>query len=73
MPKEYITKKATDVIHLRNFYRILIKLLCIFYMIMAVFIVKIFIYNFYLTKNDYFVVTTFGKLIGIDPQSKANQ
>lgn len=69
MPKAYITKKATDIIYLRNSYRKLIKFVLFLYLLMGLVLVQIFIYNFYSTKNDYFVVTTFGKLIAIPPQN----
>lgn len=72
MPKAYITKKATDVTYLRSAYRKLIKFILFFYLITGAVLTQIFIYNFYLTKNDYFVVTTFGKLIEIKPKDNSN-
>ncbi len=69
MPKAYVEKKALDVLNLRSFYRKLIKSIIFFYALMGVWLYQIVDYNFYLTKNDYFVVTTFGKLIELFLQS----
>lgn len=68
MPKAYIIKKSLDILYLRNFYKKLIKSVIIFYILMGVWIYKIVTYHFYLTKNDYFVITTAGKLIEIFPK-----
>jgi hypothetical protein len=68
VPKQYIIKKSLDILHLRNFYKKLIKLIIIFYVIIGIWLFNIINYNLYLTKNDYFVVTTFGKLIQIFPK-----
>ena len=68
MPKAYILKKALDVLYLRNFYRKLIKLIILFYIVIGIWFAQLVRYNFYLTKNDYVVITTFGKLIEIIPQ-----
>lgn len=67
MPKAYIIQKSLDILYLRKFYKNLIKLIIILYIIMAVWLFKIFVYNFSITKNDYFVVTTAGQLIEIFP------
>lgn len=68
MPKSYIQKQAMDVIYLRNYYRKLIKSFLFFYIIMGIILSQIFMYNFYSSKNNYFVVTSFGKLIEIVPE-----
>ncbi|MGD0465877.1 MAG: hypothetical protein ABSA84_04210 [Gammaproteobacteria bacterium] len=68
MPKAYIIKKSLDILYLRNFYKKLIKSIIFFYIIIGIWFYQIILYNFYLTKNDYVVVTTFGKLIEIFPQ-----
>ncbi len=68
MPKAYIQKQATDIIYLRNYYKKLIKCFIFFYIIIGIILSQIFFYTFYSSKNDYFVVTTFGKLIEIIPQ-----
>ncbi len=67
MPKAYIIQKSLDILYLRKFYKKLIKFIIILYIIMAVWLFKIFVYNFSITKNDYFVVTTAGQLIEIFP------
>ena len=67
MPKTYIIQKSLDILYLRKFYKKLIKFIIILYIIMAVWLFKIFVYNFSITKNDYFVVTTAGQLIEIFP------
>lgn len=68
MPKAYIIKKSQDILYLRSFYKKLIKSIILFYIIIGAFLFQIVNYNFLLTKNDYIVVTTFGKLIEILPQ-----
>ena len=68
MPKAYIIQKSFDVLYLRNFYRKLIKSIIFFYIIIGACFSQIIIYNFSLNKNDYIVITTFGKLIEIFPQ-----
>ena len=68
MPKAYILKKSQDILYLRSFYKKLIKSIILFYIIIGAFFFQIVNYNFLLTKNDYIVVTTFGKLIEILPQ-----
>lgn len=67
MPKAYIAQKSLDILYLRKFYKKLIKFIIILYIIMAVWLFKIFVYNFSIIKNDYFVVTTAGQLIEIFP------
>lgn len=70
MPKQYITEKAQDILFWSSFYRKLIKSMLILYIISAVILAKIFIYNIYLKKNDYFIITTFGQIIKIEPINK---
>lgn len=68
MPKAYLQNKTKDILYLRKIYRHLIKSIIIFYLIMIFFLIKIFIYHNSLNHNDFFLITTFGKLIPIIPE-----
>lgn len=68
MPKAYIQNKTKDIIFLSKAYRNLIKSALIIYLIMVPFLIKIFIYHNSLNHNDFFLITTFGKLIPITPE-----
>lgn len=67
MPKIYINTKSKDIFYLSKTYKYLIKTIFIIYLIMIPFLIKIFIYHNSLNHNDYFLITTFGKLIPIFP------
>ncbi|MGI9214754.1 MAG: hypothetical protein ACR2HS_03640 [Gammaproteobacteria bacterium] len=65
MPKAYINTKSKDIFYLSRAYKYLIKTILVVYLIMIPFLIKIFIYHNSLNHNDYFLITTFGKLIPI--------
>ena len=68
MPKAYITQKSSDIIYLRAFYKKLIKLTIILYIILFIHLAYTIQYNFTINNNDYFIVTTTGQLLQIFPQ-----
>lgn len=67
MPKPYLVQKTRDISFLSNAFRKSIKLLLGVYLIAFWFLYKILLYNFELNHNNYFIITTFGKLIPIYP------
>jgi hypothetical protein len=67
MPKQYIINQANDILFWSSFYRKLVKCLLILCIIMGIILARMFIYNIYLKKNDFFLITTFGQVIEISP------